>query len=154
MGSDEVRNGRRRPNAGDLLAYALWLGLAGGGVAIVVSGATTLTAHGRMNARTTGTVVGLSDAPDYQHRSYYFPVVEISVDGESHRFVGGVEQQGGTVEVGDTVEVVYDASAPDNGELADSVGDFQPLAEITIGSIMSLLALVLAVRALRRRRAS
>ncbi len=132
------------------VARAIWAALLVGSIGILVSSGTSLHQHGQMTERASGVIVGLVDAPDYHHTSYFYPQVELTTASGPVRFVGGMEKPEGTYSVGDTVEVIYSPDDPSLAELASAGAFGQHATATAIGALMLLVVLWLGLRAVRR----
>ncbi len=136
------------------VGMTVWLVFLVGGAGAVTSAVLSLQSRARMTAHTRGVVVGLQDAPDYNHTNYFYPRVRFVVAGEEVQFVGSVERQEGEYEPGDPVDVIYAPDEPTVAALASAEEDGQEWPQIVLGALLLLVALAFAVRAIRRGRAA
>lgn len=133
------------------VALALWLALVVGGIGAVTSGVRSLQSHARMTGHAQGVIIGLEDAPDYNHTNYFYPRVRFVADGREVQFVGAVGRPEGEYRAGQTVDVRYAPDEPTVADVANADDGSEGTTPVVIGSIMLLIALAFAVRALRRR---
>ena len=140
--------------------FAIAFGITGIVLLVICAGVTRATLLFRSHAlHTTGKVVDFKvwygkDSHGYRTQRLFSPVIEFSVRAGKQRFVGGRASSSPGYALGEQVEVLYLASAPDEAEIKTSFRGLDAAAFITgfTGAAFGGLGLGFSIAILRKRR--